>query len=123
MPWYTTADARRDAEKQAARRKQEITGNDGMSYTFEIGKSGAVKAIHDLGADEIAPHWTWQAVAIRQLIAERDQLRTRLAEIEKAPTVAVIKDEDRPHIYRVADSREDLPPVGTELIARPKVQK
>lgn len=86
MPWYTTADARRDAEKQAARNKITDLGI-GMSYTFEIGKSGAVKAIHELGAIEIVPHWTWHAMAFRQLIEERDQLRAQLAEYAEAPTV------------------------------------
>ena len=54
-----------------------------MSYTFEVEKSGAVKATNELGAVELVPHWTWHAVALRQLIAERDTLRARLAAIDQ----------------------------------------
>lgn len=111
MPWYTTADARRDAEKQAAIKKREDT----MSYTFEVGKSGTVKAIHELGAVELVPHWTWQAAAIRQLIAERDQLRARLAAIDAAPTVAWQDVHAPQDLYHGRPQQVDVRP----LIARP----
>lgn len=114
MPWYTTADARRDAEKQAASKKRENT----MSYTFEVGKSGAVKAIHELGDIEMVPHWTWHAMAFRQLIAERDQLRSQLAEYENAPTVAWQDVHEPQDLYCRKPAQID----ARELIAR-KVKK
>lgn len=49
--------------------------------------------------------------------SERDRLRAYLAEVEVAPTVAVIHDAHE-HLS-VARAVVRLPPEGTELIARP----
>lgn len=65
-------------------------------------------------------------LGVRNVIArlrERDQLRAQLDEYERAPTVATVRFDydmfvnDRHWDY--LDYDDPLPPVGTELIARP----
>lgn len=57
------------------------------------------------------------------IIAEREetirQLRAQLDEYEQAPTVARVIFENHAREVCNAIPREHLPPVGTELIARP----
>ena len=56
---------------------------------------------------------------------ENDALSERLAEIEKAPTVAVVVELShmRDTWRQINYDENDLPEAGTELIARLKVQK
>lgn len=57
--------------------------------------------------------------ALAELERERDELRAKLAEYERAPTVARVIFENHAREVCNAISREHLPPVGTDLIARP----
>lgn len=59
------------------------------------------------------------AECVRRIIRERDELRAQLDEYEQAPTVARVIFEDHAREVCNAIPREHLPPVGTELIARP----
>ena len=59
------------------------------------------------------------AECVRRIIRERDELRAQLDEYEQAPTVARVIFEDHAREVCNAIQREHLPPVGTELIARP----
>ena len=58
----------------------------------------------------------------QKLQAERDQLRARLAAIDAAPTVAVVESDCAKDAVWPTLEYGDLPPYGTELIARPEAK-
>ena len=59
---------------------------------------------------------------VRMLRIDRDELRARLAAIDAAPTVAVVESDcDQGAVWPTLEYG-DLPPYGTELIARPEAK-
>jgi len=146
MPWYTTADARRDAEKQSASKNREnsVRDNEGPSMNdmereyrqlCRIDETPGVQGLAQLGRNAI------ERVAqlekeLAAAVAERDELArrngnlsvrlagavVRLSAIDSAPVVAHIANKIGPDYFPcgltiLADRK--LPPLGTELIARP----
>jgi hypothetical protein len=62
-------------------------------YTLELNHKDVIVSHGDwLAGPQVLSGWTWQAELVRQLIAERDELRARLAAIEAQPTVGWIAD-------------------------------
>ena len=73
-------------------------------------------------AAAVAERDEWKECAMSNL-DERDQLRAQLAEYENAPTVAVVWfARNKDGVACSGLDYTDLPPIGTELIAR-KVKK
>ena len=88
-------------------------------------KCGHFEIVAKLRADlaaVVAERDEWKECAMSNL-DERDQLRARLAEYENAPTVAVVWfARNKDGVACSGLDYTDLPPIGTELIAR-KVKK
>jgi hypothetical protein len=104
-----------------------------MSYTVEVNGKDVIVSHPSSPEPKVLAGWTWHAELVRQLIAERDQLRARLAAIDAAPTVASLgigPDGKHsglyfPHPHRSAltatmDERDGW--TIKELIARPEAK-
>ena len=177
MPWYTTADARRDAEKQSASKNREnsVRDNEGPSMNdmereyrqlCRIDETPGVRGLAQLGRnaiervaqlekelaaavaerdrikgdhDEAAhfarhfirddPNITPRGAIIRlgdkctDLFVRLQQAEARLAAVDSAPVVAVVREMKRdfasgPYKFIYYDS-DNLPAGCTELIAKP----
>lgn len=107
-----------------------ITGPEGTRYID--GEEIEARVIRQQSADiaslraelaaVVAERDEWKECAMSNL-DERDQLRAQLAEYENAPTVAVVWfARNKDGVACSGLDYTDLPPIGTELIAR-KVKK
>lgn len=107
-----------------------ITGPEGTRYID--GEEIEARVIRQQSADiaelraelaaAVAERDEWKECAMSNL-DERDQLRAQLAEYENAPTVAVVWfARNKDGVACSGLDYTDLPPIGTELIAR-KVKK
>ena len=105
---------------------------DPQGYRNTINQPGAIALIRQQSADiaelraelaaVVAERDEWKECAMSNL-DERDQLRAQLAEYENAPTVAVVWfARNKDGVACSGLDYTDLPPIGTELIAR-KVKK
>ena len=61
-------------------------------FTIELQGKDVIVSHPSSPEPRVLSGWTWHAELVRQLIAERDQLRTRLAAIDAQPTVGWIAD-------------------------------
>ena len=92
-------------------------------FTVEINGKDVLVSHPSSPEPKVLPGWTWHADLVRQLIAERDELRARLAAIDEAPTAAIV-DKAGPMldiIWRDPEQALTLPH-GAQLIARPEAK-
>ena len=98
-------------------------------------KLQAVEESHDIALRTVSTLLDWGGVAgedlgqrVARIIVERDELRTRLGEYERALTVATVVQAPGPYELRELQGKRCishlndscfLPPNGTQLIARP----